>query len=475
MKPIKIVKLVLLFLLIFLLYELVGILVSYARHPEVSEETKQATNVRTYYSDTSETSERATIIEDNSDGLLQRVRLIENADTELIFSSFSFHSDESGKIVIGALLNAADRGVKIQILVDGFHGFLAMERNPYFYALSAHENIEVKLYNPLNLLTPWKLMGRLHDKYLIADGQTYILGGRNTYNYFLGDYPGIQNHDRDVLVYCETPVESSSVSQLQNYFEKVWSCSDSKAFHEDQKLNNRASVQNAGADAKQWYKEYRDVHKEAVLDCDYVSDTYETEYIALLTNPIHTGAKEPVMWYQLTELMKAAKSCVRIHTPYIICNNMMYDSWREIAASIPEFKIMTNSAANNANLFGSADYTKHKSEILDTGIEVWEYEGGNSYHGKSILIDDDISVIGSFNMDMRSAYLDTEMMLVIRSEEINDQLSGYMQEYETKSRQALPDGEYNNPYNISPVEATIGRKISSFLIRNLLNWARFLL
>ena len=51
------------------------------------------------------------------------------------------------------------------------------------------------------------------------------------------------------------------------------------------------------------------------------------------------------------------------------------------------------------------------------GINIWEYEGGYSYHGKSILIDDDLSVIGSFNMDMRSAYLDTELMLVIRSKD----------------------------------------------------------
>ena len=55
-----------------------------------------------------------------------------------------------------------------------------------FYGLSSHENVEIKLYNKANPLKPWKTMGRMHDKYLIADGKIYILGGRNTYNYFFG-------------------------------------------------------------------------------------------------------------------------------------------------------------------------------------------------------------------------------------------------------------------------------------------------
>ncbi len=109
------------------------------------------------------------------------------------------------------------------------------------------------------------------------------------------------------------------------------------------------------------------------------------------------------------------KTAVKIHTPYIICNDMMYNTWEEIAENVSDFSIMTNSVANNGNPFGAADYAKNRNRILSTGINIWEYEGGYSYHGKSILIDDDLSVIGSFNMDMRSAYLDTELMLVIRS------------------------------------------------------------
>ena len=98
---------------------------------------------------------------------------------------------------------------------------------------------------------------------------------------------------------------------------------------------------------------------------------------------------------------------------------------------------MTNSVGNNGNPFGSADYYVNKQKILDTGVEVWEYEGGYSYHGKSILIDDNISVVGSFNMDMKSAYQDTEMMVVIHSEELNSQLRANMKRYEADAHEGV--------------------------------------
>ena len=122
----------------------------------------------------------------------------------------------------------------------------------------------------------------------------------------------------------------------------------------------------------------------------------------------------------------------------------------------------------------SADYAKNRNRILSTGINIWEYEGGYSYHGKSILIDDDLSVIGSFNMDMRSAYLDTELMLVIRSKDINKQLEEGMMEYEKVSRQILEGGTYNDPYHVEPIELTKKRQRKIFLVQHLLGWARYL-
>lgn len=133
-----------------------------------------------------------------------------------------------------------------------------------------------------------------------------------------------------------------------------------------------------------------------------------------------------------------------------------------------------NSVANNGNPFGTADYQKNRDKIRSTSVTIWEYEGGYSYHGKSILIDDDISIIGSFNMDMRSVYLDTELMLVIRSKEINAQLESAMMKYEQGARQVLADGQYANPYHVEPIALTPKRRRRVFVVRYLLGWLRFL-
>ena len=193
----------------------------------------------------------------------------------------------------------------------------------------------------------------------------------------------------------------------------------------------------------------------------------------MLSNPINAGVKEPVVWYKLMNLISSAEESVKLHTPYIICNDMMYDTLTGAAAG-KEVTVMTNSVANNGNSFGAADLEKNRERMLDTGISLLEYEGGVSYHGKSIVIDDDISVVGSFNMDMRSAYLDTELMLVIKSKELNAQLRGLMENYEGSARIALPDVEYANPYNVVPQEITAKRKFRKDVIKTLFYWARFL-
>lgn len=473
-KILKVTRIIFIILLFVFVYEVAGILVAYSRHPAVSAETKQNTAAQKYEKHAAGDGERAAIIEENAQALLQRVRLITNAQESLVLSTFAFHSDESGRIIIGALLDAAERGVQVRILADGFESYVAMEGNPYFYALSSHDNIEVKLYNKANPLKPWKMMGRMHDKYLIADEQVYLLGGRNTYNFFLGDFPGHKNYDRDVLVYCENPQKENSVSQLGDYFDTIWAHDASRYFHEKKALGKRSSVKNAAETAAVCYNTYIAENQAVVCDKDYEKDTAAAESIVLLSNPIHTQAKEPVVWYQLGELMKQAKQRVVIHTPYIICNDMMYGTWREVAERVPEFTVMTNSAANNGNPFGSADYAKNRAKILDTGVSVWEYEGGYSYHGKSILIDEDLSVIGSFNMDMRSAYLDTELMLVIRSEEVNERLERNMQAYERVSRLVQADGTYANPYGVKPIELTRMQAGKIFLIQTFLGWVRFL-
>lgn len=205
---------------------------------------------------------------------------------------------------------------------------------------------------------------------------------------------------------------------------------------------------------------------------DYKEDTIPVNKVTILSNATNCGMKDPVIWANLTELVVNARERAKIHTPYIICNDVMYRSLEKMAVSDADIILMTNSAPNNDNPVGAAELESSMPDILATGIDLWEFSGERAYHGKSIVIDDNISIIGSFNMDIRSTYLDTELMLVIDSEEINAQMSSYMEKYEKQSVNILSDGTKENPYNVTEAEYTSKRKARKTLIQKLFSWAR---
>ena len=159
---------------------------------------------------------------------------------------------------------------------------------------------------------------------------------------------------------------------------------------------------------------------------DWIKETLPVNSINLLSNPIHNGNKIPTLWANLNEIIKGGKDII-IQTPYIMCNKMMYEDLRNLNAPLEdgskrEVKIITNSVENGANICGCADYLNQKKKIHSLGSRIYEYNGDHSSHAKTILVDDNISIIGSFNCDMRSAYIDTELMLVIDSPELNKYL-----------------------------------------------------
>lgn len=459
---------------VLLSFCIISATLAYKKQPAISDEYKESLQISDFRSNTAG-DERALILSDNKQALEERIRLIENAGSEIILSTFQLLSDSTGKVIMGALNEAANRGVKVKILVDGTVYWPFMKLNPYYYLLNLNSNIEIKIYNKISLFMPWKSMGRMHDKYIIGDNRIYILGGRNTTDISLGNGDSKVNFDRDVMVYnTNTEAPSESVRAIKKYFHTIWNAKESefyenRFFKADSKIVNKAKT-----DLKTCYQKYIGTMQSEQPE-EYESYTYPTRKISLIQNPIYYQAKEPTIFYTLTELMKSAKKEVRLHTPYIISNDVMYNALKEIARKTKnKISIMTNSVANNGNPFGAADYSTNKGRILETGVKILEYEGGNSYHGKSILIDDNISIIGSFNYDMRSVYLDTELMLVIDSPEINKALDSDMKEYEKQSREVVDEINYKTNENIKPREITSKCKKRINFIKKYLSNLRYL-
>ena len=464
-------KRILALLLLLLCYLLIA---PYTNQPSPSAQTQDSFQASDCYG-VSTGSDRAAIIDDNQAALELRLQMIAHAQEQLILSTFDFRSDQAGTDLLAALLDAGERGVQVRLLVDGFSAFLRMERNPLFYALSSHPNIEIRVYNPIQLWKPWNLMGRLHDKYLIADHTAYLLGGRNCFNSFLGSYGGGQNRDRDVLVYNAGNVSDSSLYQVEDYYRSISALDCCRLFHDDEDLAARSSVQEAQETLHQRLAELKALYPACyAAPCDYRTATLPTRKITLLSNPTQVAVKEPVLFYELMELCKSAKKQVILHTPYVIANDWMTKQLGKIGS---KGQILLNSAATNGNPFASSDYVRHKQELVDTGLEIHEYIGKISYHGKSIAIDDRLAIVGSFNMDMRSTYLDTELMLVIDSPEVTQALKASMDALDAQAA-VVADAErhYRSlPNGMAEPSLSTGKQVVQFFTGWALELGRFLL
>lgn len=376
--------------------------------------------------------ERAGCIEDNEQALIIRLQLIEQAQEEIILSTFDFGNDESGHDMMAALKHAAERGVDVKVLVDSVYGGFTVLRSPEFRALSSCEGVEIKLYNPVNLLMPWKANYRMHDKYLIIDGETYLLGGRNTTDLFLGAPQSKQNMDREVLVCTDYPDENHSVHQVRSYFDQVWALDCCKTLHFRGK-------ESALETLDQRYQELTERYPQMLESVDWKEMTIPVRQICFFSNPVADWNKEPQLWQELCAAMNQGDE-ILIQTPYIICSNEMYDSLTNLTEDGKRIQIVTNAVENGANPWGCTDYLNQQHKIRATGVEVFEYIGEHSLHTKTVLVNDRMSMVGSFNMDMRSAYLDTETMLYIDSPEINAFLREGIERDMEQCNRVLPDG-----------------------------------
>lgn len=461
---------------IVLLCFLLGITVPYAwNHPEVSQ-TYQDQIAGTDFRDLTPGVERVRLLSDNQEALEERIRLITGAKERVIYTSFDLRADNSGQDVLALLLEASQRGVQVQLLLDGLMTYTQLGNLSLFQALAAQPNVEVRRYNPPSLLRPLEFHGRMHDKYVIVDDTAYLLGGRNTYDYFLGDYP--TNHpsrDLELLVYNTAGDDTQgSMAQVLDYFDSVWNLESTESWFEDEALLGESQVQQAILQLEERYQWLENQYPQAFLPEDYETTTVEAGSIQLISNPVQPQVKEPQVLYAITQLLSSGEKEVLMQSPYVVCNQAMYDSLAQIAGSVPSVTLLVNNVVSGENIMASSDYLRSKGEILAAGPTLYEYTVMNN-HSKCAVVDDDLAVVGSFNWDMRSAYLDTELMLVVASRELNEQLRAYTQELLGDSRLCLDETTYQTPQGVDAPEMPVGKGMVLNLLQILTIPIRYLL
>ena len=418
--------------------------------------------------------DRATILPTGEQALDARLNLIANAKSSLVVGTYLFADDESGKTIAAALLSAAERGVHVRVLTDGLVGGANLLGSDLGYAMGGHPNIELRYYNPLNLLAPWGLNARYHEKYVLADDRIFVLGGRNVSDEFLtGEDDPHYNYDMDVLLYRDSPAGDSAAAALSAYFDGLWDTLCAPQFEAVPGYRQEA-VDKLRASLALRYEAICRERAEAVAPINWAALTVPIDGFALLTNPTTPSVKAPALWTRLIGLMREAEERVWIQTPYLVLNSQMRDDLAEAAALPTEFAVLTNSRAVGNNIVASADLLLQRGTLTRMDMALYEFQGDASMHTKTMLIDHDLSVFGSFNFDMRSAYIDTEVMLAVKSEEINAMLEQHMLAMRAQSLPVQDDGSYGANEGVRPAEIPWGKDLLIHIASPFILLVRFL-
>jgi cardiolipin synthase C len=420
------------------------------------------------------------LLEEKKFSALARINLIENAEDSIEVAYYAIHKGYIADLFIGMLLDAADRGVKVRILLDGMFHNLRGKNKSVLYAFISHPNIEIKYYEPFQPLKPWTWNNRFHDKLIIVDSKYAVIGGRNIGNrYFIQEGDKAPTTDRDVLIVNTDlkTVGTSVISQMEGYFDEVWkhpfTVDPLDKFTARQHEKGKKKSRELQDKLRKLEKSHPELFHRSY---DWGKLSVPTRKITFLHNPLQRFNKDPWIWIELNQLMSAAKKSVLIQSPYVVPTKQMRKYESELGVEPDKVTILTNSLASTANVIAFSGYIKQRDDLIERGYKVLEYQGPDSLHSKTFVFDDRLSAVGAFNMDSRSTFLSTESMVVIDSIEFADVLGKELEHYFDKSLQVTgKDGGYQKNTNVDEGEYSFvksaGVKVLSYvtmLFRHLL-------
>ncbi|UTR12961.1 phospholipase D family protein [Evansella sp. LMS18] len=421
--------------------------------------------------DKTQSDDRVFHIEDRYEAGLARINLIENAQEKIELSYYTVHPGLSRDILFSSIIEAADRGVNVRILLDGmFHGMKGKAKSAA-YAFTHHPNIELKYYEPFDPVRPWTWNNRLHDKILIADEQIALIGGRNIGDKYFGreGYIGASN-DRDLGIINMCSCSESTVTEISSYYQYVWDHGFSQyAFPELSENKEETAIEKLD-ELRTLHEFHLKAYKGAFNnEFDWLEQSIKVDNISFIHNPVVRMNKEPWVWKEIASLIENAEESILIQSPYIIPTEDMLQYLNHSQVHPSKISILTNSLAATPNLLAYSGYRESRNKIGASEAKLYEYQGPDeSLHAKTVIIDEKISVVGSFNLDPRSTFLSTEVMVAVESEELAGMLMKEIdKDIKYKSLLVDEEGEY--------LESTFSEKADVSRIKSTAAWLLSLL
>jgi putative cardiolipin synthase len=345
------------------------------------------------------------------------------AERSLDLQYYIWHGDQTGKQLTEHILAAADRGVRVRVLLDDV-GSSAKDES--LLALDGHPNIEVRLYNPItlrgarvlgSLLDFPRTTRRMHNKSLTADNQVTICGGRNIGDEYFGADEALDFADLDAL--AVGPV----VREVSASFDVFW---NSAAAYPITTINRRPVAPGAlekfrghlSGEETQFVQRLR--NGELPFDWCKAWVVYDSP-----TKVESLPAVEERLLGQLRPTVAGTKQELVIVSPYAVPGRKGLEFFREMRRRGVRVILVTNSLASTDTVAVHAGYSRYRKELLRMGVELYELKPSAnathtaSLHAKSFAFDRRALFIGSFNLDPRSANLNTEMGVVFESPELS--------------------------------------------------------
>lgn len=388
---------------------------------------------------------QATFLPTGEQSFYLRLALVEQAKTKIDFMVYDIYDDVGAQYFFTALFRAADRGVKVRIVTDGKLGTFNDPYLPLRDILYNHNNIIAYGFNGINFARPQGLMTLLHDKTLCVDGQRLIVGGAN-----MGHGGYLHNYDAEVLI-----EGGDVIDQAEQYYNDIVS---------SRYAARRKRSKKVDAAAKARYER----ELEAYLaecgakygDAEKLFRSMPIDKATYLSNPITDGKKSPRIVEAMFNLAESSERTT-IVTPYALITDKKIKRLRAAAARSKSFRLITNSLYNSRNV-AYAVYQKDRKKYISDDIELWEYQADDQLHAKISVYDGRYTIIGSCNLDERSAHIDTESAIVIDSEAFAAAVESYIDErFIANSCRVGKDNEYISSA-VTPGKVPTDKKVKYF-------------
>ena len=387
------------------------------------------------------------------EALATRLSLIDKAEKRLDLQYYIWDNDKVGSLALHALIRAADRGVKIRLLIDDNN---AKSTEGIFLALAQHPNIEVKLFNPyrfrkyraLDMILDLKRINRrMHNKSFIADHQVALIGGRNMTNQYYNVSDNYQFSDVDVMLV------GTAVKDISHSFDEYWSHEYAYKVQEVVKLSaHHLSYESLKRQLDEHYKRvtvqnYLDLTSnsqaiDSLMSRDIQLDWVKAEVVKDSPDKIKSKAKKKEhLNFQLIQHLEQPEKNVDLISAYFVPEKKGAKMLTDLAKDGVKVRVLTNSFKANDVAVVHAFYGKYRQNLLEHGVQLYEFLPAlnkndldkntedlakkakvsikglsrSSLHAKLMALDEKQVFIGSFNFDPRSAYLNTEIGVLLNS------------------------------------------------------------